>query len=219
MLIAEDLLLLLTDDEKGNISVPGYTAYLLAGAVLADLAGGGHIRITEKGEADVRPKRVVVDPQTPLPTDQLLLDHLQILAKKPSWRPPAVVQRFARQTLPKAVYDRLVVGEFVHRDARRALGIIPYQRYPAVPGEYEAKLRRTIDVALLEGGDADFHTAALIALLSAGTGTLRVLKQGRDLDWREVKRRAKVLREQYWAAKAAYDAIQETAAAGAAAGA
>ncbi len=213
MLITEDLLLLLTDDANGHQLSGGYGAYLLAGAVLVDLAAGGNIRITEKGETDVRAKRLVVDPLAPPPTDPLLLSHLNLLSQKPSWRPAAVVAKWARSQLAKAVYDRLVQAELVHRDTRKALGFIPYTRFPAVPGSHEAEVRHDIDVVLLEDGAADFRTAALIALLSAGPGTLRVLAQGRTLDMRAVKKRAKVLREQYWAAKAAYDAIQEAAAA------
>lgn len=216
MLITEDLLLLLTDDETGHRTASPYLHYLLAGAVLADLAQGGFIRITEKGESGTRAKRLVVDSQAPAPSDPLLLEYLQMLAEKSSWRPADAVTRMARPKLVRVVAERLVRAELVWRDQRKALGFIPYTRYLAVPGDHEAEVRRRIDVAVLEDGEADFHTAALIALLSSAQGGLKALKAGRDLDMRALRRRAKVLRDQYWAAKAVYDAIQSAGAAAAA---
>jgi hypothetical protein len=54
-LIAEDLLLLLFDPRSGTIAGEGTLFYTLAGAVLADLAAGGHIEVDEDTTLAGRP--------------------------------------------------------------------------------------------------------------------------------------------------------------------
>ncbi len=217
MLLVEDTLLLATSDVEGKNIASGWLDYILAGALLVDLTFAGNVRITEKGEDGVRANRVVIVPDTPRPDDPLLAEALELIASKPKWSTVPLVNRLSRG-LRKKVYPRLVEAELVQRSERRVLGFA-LVRYPAVDGSHERSLLDAIDQVLLLGGEADAHVAALIGLLSGGDLLVKVVDRGRGINRRAVKKRGKELCEQHWAAKAARDAIEQMAAAGAAAGA
>lgn len=81
MLLVEDITLLVLDDTTGWLRGQ-YADYVLAGAVAIDLALLGRIRLTERGERDVRPGRVVISDNSP--TDEPILDTaLARLAQRP----------------------------------------------------------------------------------------------------------------------------------------
>jgi hypothetical protein len=207
MLLCEDILLLATDDETGKQhSVGGFADLLVAGALLTDLVLAGQVRLTEEGES-VRKNRVVAEPDAPVPDDNLLLLTRTKLAAKPSWEMSSAVNAL-QKNLVRLLHERLVAAEILMRDDRRALGLFPYTRFPAVDGTYEAGLLTGIDAVLFEGATPDDHTAALIGLLHAGDLLISVVDRGRGIDKRTVKRYAESLVEQYWPAQAARKAIQ-----------
>lgn len=99
MLLAEDLLLLLYDDESGKrILGREQTRSVLTGAVLMELAMAGRVDVTAK-------RRLVVRDATPT-GDPVLDDRLAILADKPGVRLTEAMERFARKLRP-ALLDRL----------------------------------------------------------------------------------------------------------------
>ena len=57
MLLAEDVLLLATDDQTGK-KLARYTDLLIGGALLSDLTLAGNVRLSEPGES-VRKNRAV----------------------------------------------------------------------------------------------------------------------------------------------------------------
>lgn len=217
MLLVEDTLLLATTDIEGKNIAGGWLDYILAGALLVDLSFSGNIRITEKGETGAWRNRVVVVPDAVWPADPLLAEALEVTGSKAKWSTVNLVNRLARG-LKKKVYPRLVAAELVQRSERHVLGFT-LVRFPAVDGSHERELLDAIDQVLLLGGEPDAHTAALIGLLSGGDLLVKVVDRGRGIDRRAVKKRGKELCEQHWAAKAAREAIQQMAAAAAAAGA
>ncbi len=79
-LIAEDLLLLLLDDQKGAVVVTSYTATVLGGAVLIELAMIGAVDVEEKASvwraAKVRARPAVV------PDDEILRRAAEVVARK-----------------------------------------------------------------------------------------------------------------------------------------
>ena len=214
MLLADDLLLLLTTDGDGRNAMGSMADYLLAGAVLADLALAGNIRLTEKGEQEVRANRVVVVPDAPWPSDPLLSESLTTLAKQAKWFPRTTVEKL-RPHLRRTVYERLVRAELVSRDEGRVLGLFPVTRHPALDPRYEADLLGRLDEVLLFGREPDERVAALIALLHAGNVLIKVVDRGRQVDRRAVKRRAKELLDLYWTAAVTYKVIQSIQAAAA----
>lgn len=208
MLLAEDLLLLLTDDTTGRKRQSGYLDYALAGAVLIDLMLAGRVRLTEKGETAARPNRVVVESTDP--TDDALLDErLAKLAPKSGMRPQRAIE-ILRKGLQKSLYARLCEAGVVRHEP----GLLGTSRYPAVDTAHETALRQNLFEVLGRGGEPDDRLASLIGLLSALDLAHKVVAEDvSTVDKRAIKKRAKLLREQNWAAQAAYKAIQAVQAA------
>ena len=81
LLIVEDLLLLLLDDKTGTIAGEGTLMYTLGGAVLVELALGGHVEADEKPTL-IHGERIDAVEGKP-PTDPLLLAAYEKVAEKP----------------------------------------------------------------------------------------------------------------------------------------
>src|SRR5512144_686471 len=117
MLIAEDLLLLLTDDVSGRLSVAaGPVDVGLAGANLLELTLMNRVDLS--GEADEgKPGRVVV--RDPAPTGDAVLDTaLQVLAAHPGKKPSAVLTPLSRH-LRRTLYERLADAGVVRAEEGR----------------------------------------------------------------------------------------------------
>ncbi len=212
MLIAEDVLLLLTADDTGKAVMDSMLDYVLAGALLTDLTLAGNVRITEKGETGVRKNRVVVVRDATWPTDDLLVETLTLLGAKDKWMTQTVITRL-RPKLRKRLYERLVRAEIVQRDESRWLGLIPVTHYPALDVRPEQALLARLDEVLLFGAEPDERIASVIALLQAGNLLFRVVDRGRRVDRRAIRKKAKELMNQYWTAKVTYETIQAVSAA------
>ncbi|MFT4215876.1 MAG: GPP34 family phosphoprotein [Micropruina sp.] len=217
MLLAEDILLLATDDDSGR-KLARYTDLLVAGGLLSDLALAGNIRVTEAGES-IRKKRMVSVPEAPWPADPLLGEALTVLSGKPNWFLSMAVDRLSRKLIDHKpvdeVYERLARAELVSRTTHRVLGLVPTTRWVSVDGRYEAELREEFDAVLLFGAAPDPHIAALIALLSGAGLLVQVVDRGRGVDRRALRRQGKQLLKQYWPAQAMERAFQSRDAAAA----
>jgi len=95
MLIAEDLLLLLYDDESGKpiAGSPGLD-YALGGAVLIELTLLGKVDIAEAGE-QVKAGRLKILDTTPT-GDAVLDERLAILAGKPGAKPKDLMGKLSK---------------------------------------------------------------------------------------------------------------------------
>ena len=91
-LIAEDLLLLLTDDRRGSVREYSSADYVLGGALLMELALAGRVRITEEGESAHKAGRVTITDASPT-DDDILDDALARLAAKPDCKPQKVIDQ------------------------------------------------------------------------------------------------------------------------------
>lgn len=208
MMIAEELLLLLTDDGSGRV-LSGYLDYGLAGAVLADLALMGRVRLTEKGEPGAANRLVVVDDS---PTDNPIFDDALDRLRGKHRKSQGVLRLYRHVRRP--LQQRLVDAGVLRPAVRRVLGFA-HTRYLLINPDPELDARIRLDKVLAEGADPDPRTAALIGCLSALRATHRVVRRG---DRRAMNRRARELRQQYWPAETAYRVIiqaqaQQTAAA------
>ncbi len=213
MLLAEDVLLLATDDTSGR-KLTRYTDLLVAGGLLSDLVLAGNVRLTEAGET-IRRNRAVGVPDAPWPSDPLLGDALLLINTKPRWYPSMLVERLSRKLVDR-VYERLARAELVSRTPHRVLGLVPTTRWVSVDGRHEAALHERLDALFLFGAPPTPELAALAALL-AGSGLLvPVVDRGRQLDRRALKRHDQDLLAQYWPAQAMQRAFQtrDSAAAG-----
>ena len=210
MLLAEDLLLLLTDDERGTLAAPGAQVDVaLGGSQLVELSLAGRV------DTDDRQRLRVVDAS---PTGDDLLDRTLVTARAREGRRPSRVVTELGTGVREALYQRLAAAGYVRAEHGRVLGLFPRTTWPAGSTDHEAAVRRALVAALVDGTPPQPREAALVALLHA----LRVLPQVVDprehgLRRRDLDRRAKEISEGSWGSTAVRQAIDASSAAVAAA--
>ena len=207
MLIAEDLLLLLLDDESGAPQ-SSYLRPGLGGAVLVEFALSEHVTIEKRSRW--RTATVAVAAQVPAPQDPLLADALTTIAEKPR-SAQDLVDRLDKD-LHDTLCERLVQRGILERRESRVLGIFPRHRWPARDVTHEEQVRRSIAAVLVDAQEPDTRTAALIALLSALDRAHKTIDRG-EASAREIRRRATAIADGNWAAQGVRDAIQAATAA------
>jgi len=160
--LAEELLLLALDDEKGTIpgSAQQALAYGLPAAGLVDLLLAGRLVMGEK-------KRVTVAEATPTGDD--ILDEMlaQIERSKRAKGIGDWVKGFGNggiKKLRERLENRLVESGVLRVEEGRFLRLFHWHHYPTVDGAPEAKAREKLRRVLLEGNDPDARTAILISL-------------------------------------------------------
>ena len=207
-LIAEDLLLLLLDDEKGTLSGTSHPQAVLGGAALVELALTGAVTVEEKTSV-WRSARVLATPGAE-PGDDVLRAAYDVVAERPRTAQDLVTR--LGKGLQERLAERLVARGVLERRESRAFGLIPRTRWPAVDMQREEEVRRRLTTALVQGAQPDERTAALVALLSAIDRAPKVVDH-EGMPAKEVRRRAKGIAEGAWAAKAVRDAINASTAA------
>ncbi len=215
MLIAEDLLLLLTDDSSGRLSAPAQQVDAgLGGANLAELAMMNKVDLTAASDLG-RTGRIVVRDTSPA-GDEVLDAALRTLATLQGKKPAAVITPLGKH-LRRILYERLTGRGVVRAGQGKILGIFPASRWPVTDVGHEIEVRGQLASALT-GTEPDPRTAVLIALM-------RALRKERDLvdprqcalSKRQLKARAEQIAAGNWAADAVRKVIddQMSAAAGA----
>lgn len=211
-LIAEDLLLLLLDDESGKLTNATYLATGIGGALLVELALAGNVEVVKGTGHWARAKVFPTDAARP--SDPVLLEAMDVVAQKERTAQD-LVDRLGRKRRDQLL-GRLRERGVIEEREDRVLGLIPRRRWPTVDGTHEADVRRRLADVLLRGTTPDERTAALVGLLSALDVVHRVVdREGRPA--REIKERAKEIADGDWAAKAVRDAVAAAQAAVAAA--
>jgi Golgi phosphoprotein 3 GPP34 len=212
MLLAEDLLLLVTDDASGRLSVPTVQADAgLGGANLLELALVNKVGLSG-GHDGGKPGRIVV--WDPAPTGDAVLDAaLAIIIAHQGRKPAALIQPLGKN-LRRALYERLAGRGLLRAGRDRILGLLPAHRWPAEDSRHEAHLRQQLVQALVQQQAPDERTAALIALLHALRCEHKIIKPGDyGLSRRELRSRAEQIVTASWASEAVRRAIQEMSAA------
>jgi hypothetical protein len=206
MLLAEDLLLLLTDDESGKLlASQGAAAIALGGANLVELTLTGKVALSADG-------RVAVGDPSP-PADEVLATALATLTDHQGDKPQAVIGKIGKDLRP-ILYQRLADSGTLREKHARILGIFPTTTWPAIDGQHEAEIRRLIDQALGQGAVPDPRTAALIALLHAMDCEDKVVDpQQYGISKKELRARAEQIAAGDWASEAVRKAIQQMMAA------
>jgi hypothetical protein len=212
MLLAEDLLLLVTDDASGRLSAP-------AAQVDAGLGGANLVELTLRNKVDLsgeqdsgKPGRLVVrDPSTT--SDAILDAALQIVLAYQGKRPSAVLGALSKN-LRQMLYERLADSGVVRAERSRILGVVPVHRWPAQDASHEAEVRRLVTQALVHQVAPDTRIAALIALLRALECEDKIVDPGQHgLSKRELRARAEKIAEGNWASQAVRKAIEKMMAA------
>jgi hypothetical protein len=206
MLIAEDLLLLLTDDDTGKlVASSSEVDVALGGAMLVELGLLRRVRVSDPGEV-VRKGRLVLGDTGPT-GDALLDEALAKVARKQGKKPSDVVSGLGSKLRPRLL-DRLAERGLVRQEQGKVLGLFPTTRWPAGDARHEKALRDRLHAALPAGVAPDERTACLVSLLHA----LRAVPRVMDPDVvgvpkRQLNANAKRIAEGDWASAAVRSSI------------
>lgn len=204
LLVAEDLLLLLLDDDSGRLTHASYLDTGLGGAHLVDLALGGHVDVDEPGKKWGFTQAARVHVTGSLPEDPTLRAAYDTVAEKQRSAQDLVGRLGSKQRDP--LLERLAGRGLLERRQGKVLGLFPTTRWPAADARHEAEVRARLGSALLRGAEPDPRTAALVALLH-GLGVAHKVVTDPQVPAREVRKRAKTIAEDDWAAKGVADAV------------
>jgi hypothetical protein len=206
MLLAEDVLLLLTDDASGKATVDGTRLDLvLAGAVLLDLAMRHRVEVTAPGHPAGKGRVVVVDRST---TGDALLDAVLVRVGDHKPRRAKDLLGTVQKNLRTAVLDRLARAGVLRQEDAKILGIFPTTRWPAVDGVHESEIRAGLRDVLVVGRTPTDHEAALVSLLQSVDKVAAVVGPV-ELPRGELKRRAKAIAQGEFAGEAVRRAIAD----------
>jgi hypothetical protein len=212
MLLAEELLLLITDDVSGRLSVPAAQADAgLGGANLLELALMNKIGLSSGRDAS-KPGRIVV--QDSVPTGDAVLDAaLTVIIARQGSKPSTLIRPLAKN-LRHTLYERLARSGAVRASRGRILGLFPAHRWLVQDSRHETGVRQQLVQALVQQHDPDERTAALIALLHALRCEHKIINPGDyGLSRRQLRSRAEQIAKGDWASEAIRMAIQEMTAA------
>ena len=188
MILAEDVLLLLTDDRTGKPVVDGTMRDIaLAGAVIAELATAGRLEVARSSGLFSRTSLRVVDP-SPL-GDDVLDEGLRRAAGPGSAAPTSVLDRI-RKGLRERLHQRLAERGVLRAEDGRVLGLFPRTTWPAVDTAHEAQVRSGLREVLVTGRTPTVREASLVALLAAVHAVPKVV-EGSGVPKRELNARAK----------------------------
>jgi len=212
VLLAEDLLLLLTDGASGRLAAPAAQVdAALGGANLLELALMTKVDLA--GEQDQgRPGRVIV--RDPFPAGDEVLDAaLRIVTAHQGKKPSTVIRPLGRN-LRRTLYERLALSGVIRCEHARILGVLPALRWPAQDPSHAAQVRRVVTQALVQQTAPQARTAALIALLHALNCEHKVIDPRQyGLSRRQLRARAEETAKGSWISVAVRQVIEETIAA------
>ncbi len=205
MLLAEDLLLLLTDDQSGKASLDVTRVDLgLAGAVLVELVTRERVAIAQPGGPVKAGRVVVVDGS---PTGDGILDEglRRIATGKP--RKPEHLLAILRKDLRRAVYGQLVSRGIVREEEGKILGLFPTRSWPAVDSQHEAMVRTALREVLVDGRAPTLTEASLVSLLQGIDRVPKTLGEV-GVPARELRRRAKSIATGHLGNTAVHKAVE-----------
>lgn len=212
MLIAEDLLLLLTDDDTGKLAASSTLVDIaLGGALLVELTLIERVDVAGPDERVPQGRLVVRDAG---PTgDEVLDEALARVTVKEGKKPKTVVTALGKGTRGR-LYERLAQSGVLRAEGGRVLGLFPTHRWPTQDAGHEAGVRAALDTALRHGATTDARAGAIIALLSALNAVDEVVDpEAVGLSKRELNTTARRIAEGDWAAAAVRSAIDSMMAA------
>lgn len=184
--LAEELLLLAMNEEKGTVLMRASTAlpYGLSGALLIELVEAGLLRLDGK--------KLIVTP-TGSARDELLEEILaKIRSSKRTHTLKHWVGRIGRSggKIKKKLLTRLVEKRILQREEHHLLWIFTTQHYPEADSRPEFEIRKRIRSGILRGSSRDERSAALISLAYACDLIGLIFEKG---ERREAKKSAKAI--------------------------
>lgn len=212
MLIAEDLLLLLTDDRTGKLVVSSNRVDVaLGGAVLIELSLAHRVDVAGEAETVRKGRLIVRDASS---TSDVLLDEaLAELGEKQGKKPKDAVAALGKG-LRARLHARLADRGLLREESGRTLGIFPTHTWPADDTAHEGSVRDVLVDALRVGAADEPRVGALISLLHALKAVEKVVDPvAVGVTKKELKANAGRIAEGDWASDAVRAAIDEMMAA------
>jgi hypothetical protein len=199
LILAEELLLLFLDDEKGSDTASWGGDPGLAGAILLDLT-----RLHAIGEAD---GKLVATPGARPEHPLLAAAHDAIAADAKRRDAKGWVGRLPKELKPlrERVAERLVERGVLSEQRRRVLGLFPTARFPEADPAPEAELRERLRAVLVTERQPTPQDAMLVGLLRPYDLVAKLVPKDRRKD---AKRRADDIAEGGAAAKAVDDTLK-----------
>lgn len=200
LILAERLLLLALDDERGKDSTDwGGIEPGLAGALLIDLARGGFIR-EEQGELIAAGE----DPKHPLLVEAV--DAIRLSRKRRNVK--GWVGRLPKELKPlkQRVARSLVADSVLSEERRSFLGIATTTRFPEYDAAPERALRERLRAVLLSEREPDENDCLLLGLLRPYDLPKTLVPRERR---RQAKHAAKALAEDTAAVRAVGASVRE----------
>ena len=157
--LAEDLMLLLFQPDAGTIAGEGTLYYVLAGAVLAELGLGEHVR-TDAGRTGAMTVEAIAEAP---PADELLRATWEYVSEKP--RGVQTVLAAMGPPLREPLLDRLIERGDVRRVSRKALGLFKTSVLEDGERGRRAGLLADVRAVLVDKAQPSPRIAALAALL------------------------------------------------------
>lgn len=165
MLLAEELLLLLTDEISGRLGAPAAQVdVVLGGANLVELTLMNKVGLSGQWDQG-KPGRIVVRDSAPA-GDEVLDAALQVVGAHQGKKPLAVVRPLGRK-LRRTLYERLALAGAVRAEQSRVLGAFPARAWPVHDVGQQARSRRLVAQVLAQETAPQPRGAALVALLHA----------------------------------------------------
>ncbi|MGW5904466.1 GOLPH3/VPS74 family protein [Streptomyces althioticus] len=199
--LPEDLLLLLFQPESGAVRGENTLFYVLAGAVLADLAlQGSVVARTRASSIDVEAVR------DKTPTDEILLSAWDYVSDGP--RGVQTVLPAIGPALRRPLLNRLLARGDLRKEDRKMLALFNTTVLRDGRNGRRAGLVREVRDVLVDGKEPTPRIAALTALIWAG-GALHQFDP--EIPWNSsVISRARELEQGNWGAGAAGEAVTRT---------
>ena len=204
-LIAEDLLLLLFDDEEGRASgwVDGNIDTALAGAVLAELSLAG--AVSSSDPTKVFKTRDVRVSDGDAVEDPVLVDALGTIGRKD--RSAVQLVPVLARGLRERLLERLVSAGILEKREDKVLVVFNRTRWPAADAAHETALRRTLTAVLVKGEEPDARSSVIIACLQVLDQVHKVIEHP-DTSDQQIKTRAAAVAEGGWATTAVKESLE-----------
>jgi hypothetical protein len=199
LILAEELLLLILDDEKGSDTATWGGDPGLAGALLLDLT-----RLRALTEAD---GKLVAEPGASLDHPLLAAAHAAIAADDKRRDAKGWVGRLPKELKPlrERVAARLVEHGILSEQRRKVLGLFPSTRFPEADPAAETALRERLRAVLQTERQPTPQDAMLVGLLRPYDLVRKLVPKDRRKD---AERRADEIAEGGAAAKAVDDTLK-----------
>jgi Golgi phosphoprotein 3 (GPP34) len=165
MLLAEELLLLVTDNISGRLRAPAAQLdVVLGGANLVELTLMNKVDLSGQWDPG-KPGRLIVRDFSPA-GDEVLDAALKIVGTYQGKKPSTAIRPLAKG-LRRTLYERLALAGTVRAEQGRVLGLFSAYTWPVHDASHKAQVCSLVTQALVRQTAPKAPSAALVALVHA----------------------------------------------------